>query len=293
MKTYRECLSCFERQAADACAASHLDEPSVHVVLTAVRAKIRGFLCDQPPIKMAMEIHELVRSQSGITDPYAAAKKAANRVCRECVPRLADVMAWTPTPLKTAVQLSIAGNIIDCGAYGLRDVSKSELCGVMQEVLAQPLRGDPITRLRSLMNNAKQILYIGDNAGECFFDVPLLRLVPSDSLMYAVRGGPILNDATAEDARSAGIHEICPVIDTGDTAPGILLERCSKEFKDAFEASDLIISKGQGNYESLSGVKGRTIAFLTKVKCEVIARDIGYPLGSNVMKVFGSTESES
>ncbi len=264
---------------------SKLGEEQTETVLLAVQSKIAAFPFDYPPIKMAMEIHDLVRSESGVGDPYAEIKKMSNDVCRECDALLGETMARSLNPLRTATQLAIAGNIIDCGAYGLRKVTKRQLFDVVQEVLSQPLKGSSVSDFDRLISSAESILYIGDNAGECFFDRPLLGVIPAGKVTYAVRGGPVLNDATVEDAAAADIHSICPVIDTGDNAPGILLERCSNEFKRAFEDSDLIISKGQGNYESLSEITGKTVVFLTKVKCEVIAKDIGYPLGSNVLKI--------
>ena len=285
MKTYKQCVSCFERQAADVCAMSKLDTKQTEAVLTAVQSKIAAFPKDYPPIRMAIEIHDLVRAESGMADPYSEIKNAANAVCHECVPMLMNHIAWSLTPLKTATQLAIAGNIIDAGAYGLRKLSRRILTDIIHEVLVQPLRGSSISSFEEYISNANQILYIADNAGECFFDLPLLEILPGDKLTYAVRGGPVLNDATLEDARIAGIHKRCRVIDTGDNAPGILLDRCSDDFGHAFTSSDLIISKGQGNYESLSEVTDKTIAFLTKVKCAVIAEDIGYPLDSNVIRI--------
>jgi len=268
---------------------SKLGSKETEAILNAVRTRIKTFPLHYPPIKMAVEIHDLIRSESRITDPYAEIKKMANDVCRECGSLLAETMAWSLNPLQTATRLAIAGNIIDCGVYGLRKVSKRKLSNVVQEVLSQSLKGNSVSTFCGLISNAENILYIGDNAGECFFDRPLLDLMPVGKVAYAVRGGPVLNDATAEDARTAGIHNRCPVIDTGDDAPGILLERCSDEFTRLFQKSDLIISKGQGNYESLSEMTDKTIVFLTKVKCEVIAQDIGYPLNSNVIKICRQT----
>ena len=289
MKTYTQCLSCFERQAADVCHMSNLGAPETENVLNAVKTRITTFPLNHPPIRMAIEIHDLIRLESGIADPYAAIKGMANNACLDCLPLLTQTMTTASIPLDTAVRLAIAGNIIDCGAYGLREVSQSKLFDVIKEALAQPLMGSTIEMFNDLIVNASSILYIGDNAGECFFDKPLLALLPPRKVIYAVRGGPVLNDATIEDARVAGIQEICRVIDTGDNAPGVILDRCSDEFLQIFNNSDLIISKGQGNYESLSDMTDKTIAFLTKVKCEIIAQDIGYPLNSHVIKICKPT----
>ena len=270
MKTYEKCLSCFERQAADVCALSKLGLKETAAILSTVRTKIKAFPLHHPPIRMAIEIHELVRAESGMADPYADIKTMANDACRKSIPLINTIMAESREPLKTAVQLAIAGNIIDCGAYGLREVSEKKLFGVIEDVLSKALMGCSVGDFDRLIKNAGKILYLGDNAGECFFDRPLVEMIPRDKLVYAVRGGPVQDVATMEDAYAAGIQDWCRVIDTGDNAPGILLDQCSDEFVHVFEESDLIISKGQGNYESLSEIADRTIVFLTKVKCEII-----------------------
>lgn len=285
MRTYTDCISCFERQVRDVCESAALGAEKSSEVMESVRERIKSFSMDSMPIEMAVEIHDLVREASGESDLYRKEKMQANRAAGACVPIFTRMMACSMNSLATAVKLAIAGNIIDCGAYGMRKVSIDQLSEVIHDTAAQTLCGNPIDEFKQLIRDAERILYIGDNAGECFFDVPLLRLLPSDRLAYAVRGGPILNDATKEDARAAGIDRICELIDTGDNAPGVLLERCSEEFRRMFDQSDLIISKGQGNYESLSGLTHKTIVFMTKVKCSVIARDIGYELNDSVMKI--------
>jgi uncharacterized protein with ATP-grasp and redox domains len=234
---------------------------------------------------MAREIHELVRAVGHIEDPFAAIKAESNRVCRQCVPFLAETVQQSPDRLATATKLSIAGNLLDFGAYRAASLFRRDIVRIAREVLGAPLTGSSLAEFRDVLHDAGAILYIADNAGECFFDAFLLNIIGLSRVTYAVRGGPVLNDATVADARSAGIHTMCRVMDTGDQAPGVLLDRCSREFQDAFSESDLIIAKGQGNYESLSGLNGSTMVFLTKVKCEVLARDIGHPVGSNVIEI--------
>ncbi len=285
MKTYEQCLKCFERQAADACAMAALAADDTDRLLAAVREKIVSFPRNHCPVEMAVEIHKLVRSISGIDDPYRAVKRISNNICRSCLPMLSDYMALASDPMATAVSLAIAGNIIDYGACSTAPSSQSALARIINDTLAQPIVGSPLSQFKAVVAEAKTILFIGDNAGECFFDRSLLKQLPHEKVTYAVRGGPILNDATRWDAATAGIDQICPLIDTGDRTPGVILERCSEEFRTTFEKSDLVIAKGQGNYESLGGRQDRTYVFITKVKCAVIARDIGYPEGSNVLQI--------
>jgi len=130
---------------------------------------------------------------------------------------------------------------------------------------------------------AERILYLADNAGEIVFDRLLIERLPTEKVTVAVRGLPVINDATLIDAEYAGITELVEVIDNGSDAPGTILEDCSEAFLERFHAADLIISKGQGNYETLSQVH-KDIYFLLKVKCPVVARDVGCQMNSLVLQ---------
>jgi damage-control phosphatase, subfamily I len=285
MKTYDECVLCFERQAADACGLCDMDPNKTAKVVDAVRDRTASFSRLRSPVEMAVDIHALVHAAAGNGDPYAAIKHASNSACRNSMAQLSGHMDSSSDRFETAVKLAIAGNLIDFGAYKPVSLSEGHILRAVEETLQQPLAGDSIESLRTLIDGAQSILFVGDNAGECFLDTFLLDQLPLDRVTYAVRGGPVLNDATMEDACAAGIQERCRLIDTGDGTPGVILDRCSAKFLTIFDKADLVIAKGQGNYESLSEVTGKTRVFLTKVKCPVIARDIGYSVGSSVIQI--------
>ena len=137
---------------------------------------------------------------------------------------------------------------------------------------------DMLERLRRRVQETKSILYLADNAGEIVFDRLLIEQLPRDRVTVAVKGGPVINDATREDAEAAGLIDLVEVIDNGSDAPGTILEQCSPSFQRRFAEADLVIAKGQGNYETLNDVP-REVFFLLKVKCPVIARDIACDLG--------------
>lgn len=286
MRTYKECFPCFERQASDACGLCAIDAEQTAAVIESVRAKLRSFPHSHSPVEMAVEIHEQVRTAAGQRDPYAAIKKVSNQACRESMNLLSESMAWSLDPFETATKLAIAGNVIDFGVYSPSDPSRRDVIRSAQSTMGEPLTGSPLTEFKALAARAETILYVGDNAGECFLDTFLLDQLPLDKLTYAVRGSPVLNDATIKDAQAAGIHKRCEIVDTGDNTPGVLLERCSTEFRKIFDDADLVIAKGQGNYESLSETPAKTCVFLTKVKCPVIGKDIGYSTGSNVIRII-------
>jgi uncharacterized protein with ATP-grasp and redox domains len=122
-----------------------------------------------------------------------------------------------------------------------------------------------------------------DNAGEIVFDRFLIEQLPFDRVTVVVRGFPVINDATIADAETAGLTDIVEVMTNGSDAPGTILDDCSEEFRTRFAEADLIIAKGQGNYETLRECL-RPIFFLLRVKCPLVANDLDCPVGSMVLR---------
>ena len=211
--------------------------------------------------------------------PSAKARSTAEALV--LYPRLKALLYGVEDPLDIAVRLSIAGNIIDLGP-----ASSYRLWGTIERVLAQPYALDDTPALREALSRTGHVLYLADNAGETVFDRLLIEALVECfgvAVTYAVKGGPVLNDATMDDAYAAGIDGVADVIDTGLDAPGTILGRCSPAFRRAYDAAALIIAKGQANYETLSE-RGSRVFCLLQTKCPVIARDVGVPVGSIVLK---------
>ncbi|HET6493932.1 MAG TPA: ARMT1-like domain-containing protein [Thermoleophilia bacterium] len=135
---------------------------------------------------------------------------------------------------------------------------------------------------RKAIAGARSILFLADNCGEIVLDRLLIEQMPRDRLTIAVRGAAVLNDATLDDARVAGLDTLAPVIDNGSDAPATLLADCARDFRRIFREAEVIIAKGQGDYESLSDVDGHFF-FLFKVKCPVVARHAGLPLNAHAL----------
>ena len=135
---------------------------------------------------------------------------------------------------------------------------------------------------RDSIGNAGSILYLADNAGEIVFDRVLIEQLSAPRVTLVVRGAPVINDATMIDACAAGLHEIVNVIDNGSDAPGTILEDCSEDFRRRFTEADVVLAKGQGNFETLSDAP-REVFFLFKAKCSVIAERAGWSVGSLVL----------
>ena len=178
------------------------------------------------------------------------------------------------------MRVAVAGNLLDSGAK--IQIQPENLPHLLKTLWDRPLAGDP-HELFQAAENAERILYLADNAGEIVFDRLLLNFLPMEKVTLAVPGRPILNDALRDDAELAEFNGLVPVIDNGSDAPGTVLDDCSEEFRDHFDQADLIISKGQGNYETLSEVRA-PIFFLFTVKCPIVAAQIGEPTGTMVAK---------
>ena len=176
-------------------------------------------------------------------------------------------------PIDLAIRLSIAGNIIDFGVSEHYDLKDS-----IHRVITQPLAVNDIESLKSQLKSVSSLLYLGDNSGETVFDRLLIETLVEHyqlPVIYVVRGSATINDVTFVEAKEAGLNAVCnDIIDNGSDAPGTLLQDCSAEFLERFNQAELIIAKGQGNFESLSGIDA-PIFFLLQAKCNVIANELG------------------
>jgi uncharacterized protein with ATP-grasp and redox domains len=272
MRTFLECVPCFVRQALDSARLVTDDEAVHEQVLREVLREVGEMdFHDSPPV-MGHHMHRLIRRLVADDDPYRNIKDRFNRLALALYPELEKRIEGSRDPLETAVRLAIAGNIIDFGST--RDLDDSRVKETIESSLIAPLSESAVEDLRESAGRATSILYLGDNAGEIVFDRLLIEQLPRQKVTYVVRGSPVINDATMSDALATGMTDLVEVIDNGSDAPGTILETCSLAFRRRFQAADLVIAKGQGNYETLSEAD-KSIFYLLKVKCPVIARDIG------------------
>ncbi|MBN1554616.1 MAG: DUF89 family protein [Phycisphaerae bacterium] len=275
MKTYLNCIPCFVQQTLTACRFVSDDESLHESVLREVLTLLKDVDMSQTPPAMAMRIYRIIRRRTGVDDPYQEVKHQTTREVLRLLPELRRQVREAADPFTMAVRMAIGGNTIDCGvghAITVETVSKA-----FAHALDGPLDGD-VKEFQTAVNEAKSILYVADNAGEIVSDRLLIERLPAGRVTLAVRGRAVLNDATRDDAKMAGYDETIEIIDNGSDAPGTILEECSEAFRRRFARVDLIVAKGQGNFETLSDAKG-TIFFFLKVKCPVISHHTGCPLG--------------
>lgn len=275
MKTAYDCIPCFLRQALNAARLATPDERIHAAVLREVLKAASVMDLDLCPPLMGQHIHRTIRAHVGSEDPYKQVKDRFNTDALSLYDELKAMIAAAADPFDTAARLAIAGNIIDFGVD--TDVDPALVRKTITDVLSRPIIGS-VADLEKAVRAAQNILYLGDNTGEIVFDRLFIEILPTERVTFAVRGKPIINDATLADAAATGMTDLVPVIENGTDVPGTVLEQCTETFRDAFEKADLIISKGQGNFETLSE-SSRPIFFLLKAKCPVVAAHIGCKVG--------------
>ena len=215
---------------------------------------------------------------TGIDDFYKEEKENSNQMAAEIVKSLIPKVRQSPDPFIMALRLAIAGNIMDYGAKDQFNIEDT-ITGVLQASFGI----DHSEQLREQIKQSRNILYLGDNAGEIVFDKLFIETINHTNITYAVRGGPALNDSTLKEAREVGMDRVAKLIDSGVAAPTTLLQFSGKKFLKAYREADLIISKGQGNLEGLLDENDPRIFFLILVKCDVIGEILNTPKDSIVV----------
>jgi uncharacterized protein with ATP-grasp and redox domains len=250
-------------------------------VLNAVSLMIPDLALNATPPRIAQEVYEVIYEITGNSDPYLEIKKLANRSALSLYTRMQDLVDYSNDGLETACKLAIAGNTIDLGPQSEVD----NIFSIIEESAGYQLDRGNYLDFKAGVGKASTVLYIADNAGEIVFDkilIEQIHKIKEMEIVFTVREKPIINDATLDDALQVGLNEVAAVISSGSAAPATILPQCSSEMMSHYQGADLIIAKGQGNYESLSD-RAENIFFLFKVKCPVIARDSGYNIGSPVV----------
>lgn len=253
------------------------DESKQKQILDETGKLVQTLNMTQTPAEFGVEVYRIITEITGIKDPYKQIKSNSIKEAKELYKGLISTVKNSDDPLLTAVKSAIAGNIIDFGVNQSFDLKND-----LKQILAQEFAVSDYDEFKSAVKNAKTVLYIGDNAGESVFDKLLIEQL-NKKTYYAVREIPIINDVTYEDAVNSDLGGVAKIITSGVKAPGAIINQFNKNFSELFQTADLIISKGQGNYEGLSGVS-RSVFFLLKAKCKVIADDIGVKLNDIILK---------
>lgn len=285
MRTHLDCIPCFIQQSLEATRMATDNEEIHEAVLKEVMGYLQNISFEDSPPELSREVHTIIKRITKSNDPYTQVKDESNRMGKNLYNTLEKYVRDDDDHLLMAIKLAIAGNVIDFGTMNRLNVDE-----IIDTALKRNFDGSSYPRFKKVLGQSKSILYLADNTGETFFDKLLLKELVNmgKEITYVVKANPIINDALLEDAKFAGIDKLATIIssDAGQdiSTPGVVLQYASEGFLDRFKKADMVISKGQGNYEGLSDVD-REVFFLLVVKCYLVARDIGSEVGKLILKV--------
>ena len=278
-----ECLHCALNQVISTTALAGMPEKKRKALMQRAFELIARKGIDRNNCEVINEAYRLVTAEIGDENPYRQVKSDFNEGMLRLCPEVRRHIRESADPLAAAVRASIAGNLIDIAALGL-GVTMDAAMAKLREVDETGLYIDDVAALRAALEQAETLLVLGDNCGEIALDKVLIETIraiyPNIRVQYGVRGASVVNDVTRDDAAQVGMEEVAEVIDNGDDLLTTLLYRTSEDFNRAFDAADVVISKGMGNYEGLHLCGRPNLFFLLIAKCDVIARMTGAPKGS-------------
>ncbi len=277
MEVLLDCLPCSMRQLLEAARLSTDDQEVQTTIMQEGIALLATYNTYRNSPELCRAMHGIVKLHTGNEDPYKPIKDRDVEAALKLYPMLKQY-AQDGDRLHRALKVSATGNVIDSAVNSQLSI---ESC--VQHELQKSFAICDEAQLRKRLAKAKTLLFVADNAGETVFDRVLLETLPPMEISYAVRSKPSLNDATPREAIASGLESCARIIPSGSDMPGINMDETTEEFKRAFWESDIVICKGQGNFETLSE-SGRDAFFLLKAKCQVLSRLLGVGLGDYVFR---------
>lgn len=281
MQSLVDCVHCYLKQAVTCMNIAGIDEDRQYQVLFELMDEIKTMDRERTPAENSTDVLLKLYKLLNNDDPYKEVKKKSNLLALEWYPLLKDFLRRSENRLYDALKISVSGNVIDLGINRSFDLNAS-----LKHSLNAGFSKDDYGMFIKKLAGEDEIVIVGDNAGEIVFDKLLVEELSSmgKRVTYIVKGGPILNDATMEDAVQVGMDRVAKVITTGSNHLGAPLQKVSAETGKLIKEAGLVISKGQANFESLEHeetARGR-IFFLLKIKCECVAKVAGADYGDIV-----------
>jgi uncharacterized protein with ATP-grasp and redox domains len=284
MQAKLDCIPCFIKQSLEAARLVSDDEDVHYDVITQVMNHLMKISLHHTPPELSQDIHAIIRTLTRSKDPYKTIKENSNKKALNLYNQLNKTVDTSKDPLYTATKLAIIGNAIDFGTFNRYNVEE-----IIKKNLETDTNLESYSQFKEKIKTSRNIYYLADNAGEVFFDKLLIEQLAlrKKNITYVVKSNPIINDATEEDALFAGINHLAKVEEgdknTKTSAPGFLLNNVSDDFQKKFNDADMVISKGQGNFESLQDCN-RDVFFLLMVKCPILAHDLKTDVSQLVLK---------
>lgn len=274
MRIHDKCLPCVVNQVIKVANITCVDNKEV--LLREVFNYLSKMDFEVTTPEIIGEIFEMIKNYTNNQDPYKETRNYYNTLFLKYLPEFEGKIEQAENSFQLAMKYAIVGNIIDFNP--IHNTLLEDILDCFEKMEEFELTIDDSNTLVEDILNAKTLLYLGDNCGEICMDKIFLKKIkelnPNVKLLFGVRGKSVVNDSIAEDAFAVGIDEYAEVIDNGDGSLGTVLNRTSPEFKEVYRKADVVIAKGQGNYECLSE-ENKNIYFLLMTKCDVIASDIG------------------
>ena len=277
MRTFPECYGCLFRQAVSAITSTEVDQRTQINTIKEVLNTLEKADDSLTPSFLAGQTNRVINEITGIDDLYKEIKHESHLKAQEYLEDLKELSKQGNDKLEQGLKISAAGNIID-----VVHASDYDLWEEVKTTVNQELLGGGVEAFRKWIGESSYLLYLADNVGETVFDRVFIDTLDIP-VIYAVKSGPILNDATLEDALAAGIDKVAEIVETGSRDPGTILSQCSNEFQTLFKESTLVLSKGQANYETLDDL-GDKVFFLLRVKCPILSRVLGISIGNLVIQ---------
>ena len=277
MKTYQACIPCIMNLMESTLNKTDLDNLSRQVILDKFKLDWTKADMSLPPARTAGVIYQKLLQDIDQDDLFEPHKKSSIRESLKLYPSLKKLVEQARDPLDTAIRISALGNILDASNPNSYSMDEE-----IARLFDDRVRGESLEIFREKLSDADSLLLLADNAGETVFDKVLIETL-NVPVIYAVKSAPAFDDALLADSRQAGIDKVAQLIESGTPYPGTYIPSCTPEFQDLFQVSPLVLAKGQANFETLSD-NNRDIFFLLKVKCDVISKEIEYPVGSLVLK---------
>lgn len=285
MQTHLECIPCFLKQALEASRMVTDNETTHTQVMHSVMNYLQYADLTKSPPELSQKIHHIIRTITHSSDPYKKVKTESNTLAKKHLPHLKKQLALSQDPLLLAIKLAIVGNVIDYGT-----MTRLNITDMINNALTQPFDLQQYPAFKNQLKQSKSILMLGDNTGEIIFDTLLLQELNryTHDITYVVKAHPIINDAQKDDAIYAGVDNYATIIEADAkqpySSPGILLQHTTPQFKRRFSSVDMVLSKGQGNFEGLNN-SSRQIYYLLMIKCPLIADIMGKKVGTPILQV--------
>jgi len=277
MQTTLSCIPCLIKQGIKIADFLNIDDFKSEEMMREILDSLKNEDYKNSPPHLAKKVYSIICKFAQTDNPYRKIKEYYNRELLDMEEKLKEIINNSSDNFNATLKLAITGNIIDFGTE--YQITKKFVLEKLNEVHKKQLKIDDSIEMYKKLKKADNLLYIGDNCGEIVTDKIFIEylksIFPNLKITYGVRGRPIINDVTLEDAKMVKMEEVAEILDNGDGAPGTVMEDVKKEFKNLFYKSDIVIAKGQGNYETLNNIDKEDVYMLFMAKCDVIAKKIG------------------